>query len=44
MQDKKTPLHVAAREGQNEVAKILLENGANPNALDVVSLYLLHTH
>ena len=44
MQAKETPLHRAAGRGLNEVAKILLENGANPNALDEVSLYLLHTH
>ena len=44
MQDKYTPLHIAAREGHKEVMKVLLDRGANPNALDVVSLYLLHTH
>ena len=44
MQHKYTPLHEAARERHNEVVRILLDNGANPNALDEVSLYVLHTH
>ena len=44
MQRKYTPLHIAALQGHKEVAKILMGNGANPNALDAVSLYLLHTH
>ena len=44
MQLKNTPLHIAAREGHKEVMKVLFDHGANPNALDVVSLYLLHTH
>ena len=43
MQDKNTPLHEAAQEGHNDIIRILLDNGANPNALDAVSLYLLHT-
>lgn len=29
-----TALHYAAREGQLEIVKLLLENGANPNALN----------
>ena len=44
MQSKNTPLHEASFKGHKEVMRILLDNGANPNALNVVSLYLLHTH
>ena len=44
MQIKDTPLHVAAEEGHNDIIRILLDHGANPNALSEVSLYLLHTH
>jgi ankyrin repeat protein len=29
-----TPLHYAAKEGQSEVAKCLLEHGASPQAVD----------
>ena len=43
MQGKRTPLHRAAREGHNDIVTTLLQNGANPNALANVSLYLLHT-
>ena len=44
MQDKDTPLHRAAGRGHNDIIRILLDHGANPNALNAVSLYLLHTH
>ena len=44
MQGKNTPLHIAAREGHKEVMKVLLDHGANLNALSEVSLYSLHTH
>ncbi|KAJ5071113.1 serine/threonine-protein kinase tnni3k-related [Anaeramoeba ignava] len=33
--DGKTPLHIAVQEGKNEVIKMLLEKGANPNECDV---------
>ena len=36
-----TPLHVAARDGKTEVAAVLIINGANPNAIDVVSIIYL---
>jgi ankyrin repeat protein len=32
--DLYTPLHWAARKGNLDVVKLLLENGANPNAVD----------
>ena len=44
MQGNETPLHWAAINGNVNAMKILLDHGANPNALDKVSLYLLHTH
>ena len=44
MQDNETPLHRAAWQSNVNAMKILLDHGANPNALDKVSLYLLHTH
>ena len=44
MQYNDTPLHVAALYGNVNAMKILLDHGANPNALNKVSLYLLHTH
>ena len=39
-----TPLHRAALYGKVNAMKILLDHGANPNAVNKVSLYLLHTH
>ena len=44
MQLNDTPLHGAAGYGKVNAMKILLDHGANPNALNKVSLYLLHTH
>ena len=44
MQGNETPLHMAAYNGNVNAMKILLDHGANPNALNKVSLYLLHTH
>ena len=44
MQRNETPLHRAALNGKVNAMKILLDHGANPNALDTVSLYLLHIH
>ncbi|XP_065829301.1 serine/threonine-protein kinase TNNI3K-like [Oscarella lobularis] len=37
-----TALHLAAMEGNNEIAKLLLLNGADPNASDVVGFSPLH--
>ena len=37
-QDKKTPLHYAARNGRTEVATLFINNGANVNAVDKVSI------
>ena len=37
MQEKTTPLHVAVDRCHNEIVTVLLEHGANPNALDKVS-------
>ena len=38
-----TPLHMAARNGNSDIAKILLDQQANPNAIDKVSIkYLLY--
>jgi ankyrin repeat protein len=31
-----SPLHIAAEEGHEEITKLLLENGANVNALNDV--------
>jgi len=31
-----SPLHMAAREGHDEVAQLLLEHGSNPNTPDQV--------
>ena len=44
MQRNETPLHRAVLYGNVNAMKILLDHGANPNALDKVSLNLLHTH
>lgn len=35
-----TPLHQAAQQGHNNAVRYLLENGASPNAQDMVSLSL----
>ena len=38
-----TPLHSAIINGNTEVATFLINNGANVNAVDAVSIkYLLH--
>ena len=42
MQGNNTPLHRAALYGKVNAMKILLDHGANPNAVNKVSLYLLH--
>lgn len=35
----RTPLHLAAITGASDIAKLLLERGADPNALDDVLLW-----
>ena len=37
MQREKTPLRVASKKGHCDIAKLLLEKGAEPNAKDYVS-------
>lgn len=39
---KRTPLHFAAAQGNDEILQILLENGANPNARDLNGNTPLH--
>ncbi len=38
VQDRKTPLHLAAEGGDEGVVKLLLERGADPKAADNVGL------
>ena len=40
-QDQRTPLHVAALNGKTEVAALLVQGGADVNAMDEVSDFRL---
>ena len=39
MQDRKTPLHLAAARGHTDIVRGLLEKGASNNIPDRVSIY-----
>lgn len=36
---EKTPLHLAAMEGHSDIVSLLVEDGANVNACDMVSMH-----
>ena len=36
LKDQDTPLHIASRDGKEEIVKLLLEKGVNLNAKDKV--------
>ena len=42
MKDKKTALHVAAKNGHVDVAKVLIQNGADVNAVEKDKWTALH--
>ena len=41
---KKSPIFYAINNKSTEVVKILMDNGANPNVMDIVSQMLLHSN